>query len=178
MSSPAIDFEASTLTIRTRAKGMLARLAHDLEIAASRFEGDVELEEEAWNARLSFAVAELRVAGALKGGRVDPQAISNSDKQEIERRMQSDVLPIDKVHVTMVGRTRTRAEVTVVVARGQQQLSVPMRVEQRDGGALVIFGDLKLSLKRLGIQEIKAPLGAFRVADSIEVAFWIQLVQA
>lgn len=171
---PNIDLEASTITVRTRAKGMLARLAHDLEIAATRFDGDVTTDGDAWTATLSIEVASMNVAGVLKHGRVDRNTLSASDKTEIERRIRAEVLPVDHIGVTLSGKDRSRAEVTVNVARGKQSLSVPLQTETRDG-ALIVFGELKLSLDRLGIREIKAPLGAFRVDDAIEVAFWLKL---
>lgn len=171
---PKLDLEASTIAVRTRAKGMLARLAHDLEIAATRFEGEVTTDGDAWTATLSVAVAGLNVAGVLKNGRVDRNTLSASDKSEIERRIRAEVLPIDHIGVSLRGKDRTRADVTVSAARGKQSLSVPLRTETRDG-ALIVFGELELSLDRLGVREVKAPLGAFRVDDAIEVAFWIKL---
>lgn len=175
MANRPIDFKTSTITIRTRAKGMLARLAHDLEIDASSFDGEVELDGDAWKASLSFDVKSLRVVGALKGDRVDRTALSASDKAEIEKKINNDVLPVDRVAVSMSGNSRSRGDVTVTAARGEQKLSVPIGVEERPDGQLVVSGELQLSLKRLGVKEIKGPLGAFKVDDSVAVAFFVAL---
>lgn len=175
MATKTIDFQASTITIRTRAKGMLSRLAHDLEIDASRWDGAVELDGDAWKATLTFDVRGLRVVGALKGDRVDRAVLSASDKDEIERKIRSEVLPIDSVTVSLSGTDRKRADVVVAGLVGEQKMSVPITVEERRDGELVVFGDLKLSLSRLGIKEIKGPLGAFKVDDAIAVAFWLML---
>jgi hypothetical protein len=174
MVSAAIDFEASTVTIRTRAKGMLARLAHDLEIDASDFAGEVELDGDAWTASLVFDAAKLRVVGVPKGQRVDRTVLSSSDKDEIEQRMRTE-LRGGRVEVRAEGSDRRRGEVKVKAAAGEQTLPVSISVEERSDGELVAKGELKLSLKRLGIQEIKGPLGAFKVDDAVEVAFRIAL---
>ena len=47
-----IDKGASKLVLRTRAEGMLARLAHDLEIAAGEINGAASLDGDAWTAEV------------------------------------------------------------------------------------------------------------------------------
>ncbi len=176
-SAVTIDLQASTVTLRTRAKGMLSRLAHDLEIDASRFEGEVELDGDAWKATLRFDVHGLRVTGALKGERVDRAILSPSDRAEIEKRIVTE-LPGGTITVTASGTDRRRGEATIVAPRGEQTLGFGVTVEERRDGETVAQGKLSLSLKRLGVKEIKGPLGAFRVDDSVEVAFWMMLKQA
>ena len=40
--------EASTFTIRTRAEGMLSKLAHDLELVADGVTAEVDVDGETW----------------------------------------------------------------------------------------------------------------------------------
>jgi hypothetical protein len=175
MGERHIDFQASTITIRTRAKGMLSRLAHDLEIDAERFHGEVEVDGDRWRAELRFPSNGLRVVGALRGDRVDRAVLSPSDRGEIERRMRADVLGEGEVTVSARGEGHERADVVVAARSGKESLSTPITVEQRRDGETVCHGKLTLSLRALGIKEIKGPLGAFRVDDTVEVAFWMML---
>jgi hypothetical protein len=174
MAPRQIDLQASTITIRTRAKGMLSRLAHDLEIDAQRFSGDVDVDGESWRAELRFPATGLRVAGALRGDRVDRAVLSLSDRDEIERRMRADVFAEGAITVTATG-DRARAEVTVVAPSGRERLTVPVTVEERRDGETICHGKTALSLKALGVKEIKGPLGAFKVDDRVEIAFWLML---
>ena len=79
-------------SVRTRAKGLLARLAHDLEIAAGATPGRVEVGESAWSGELVVPVAKLAVAGSLHGDRLDPSGLSPGDRAEVERRIRDEVL--------------------------------------------------------------------------------------
>lgn len=170
-----IDRQASTVTIRTRAKGLLSKLAHDLEIQTARFDGDVEVDETDWKATLRFPVSGLTVAGALKGDKVDRAILSPSDRAEIERKLRDEVLGVDEIVVTAEGKDRGAGDVVVKARRGEQRRAVSLTTEDRPGGEIVTYGTVDLSLRALGVDEIKGPLGAFKVDDRIEVAFWIML---
>jgi hypothetical protein len=175
MAPRDIDLQASTVTIRTKAKGLLSRLAHDLEIAAERFEGEVEVDGAAWRAELRFPVRGLRVVGAVRAGSVDRAVLSTSDREEIERRIRDDALRGGEVKVVASGAARDRAEVVVTAPSGEQRSSTAITVEDRRDGELVVHGKLQLSLRRLGVPELRGPLGAFKVDDAVEVAFWMML---
>jgi hypothetical protein len=168
-----IDLGESTFVVRTRAKGLLARLAHDLELRAARFEGTVALAEDAsWSAELRFPVNELKVAGTLRGDVVDTAVLSGSDRAEIERRVREDVLPVALVEVGVRGSSRESGEAVVRVGPKEQRVRFTMKsAGERDA----IEGRLTLSLAALGVGEIKGPLGAFKVSDAIEVLFRVRL---
>jgi hypothetical protein len=178
MATRTFDADASSFTVRTRAKGLLARLAHDLEIEAKGFSGSIELDGDAWHGELRFPIGELRVVGSLRGDRVDRAVLSSSDKSEIDRKIREEVLPVPEVRVRLENGTRTRCDAVVISARGEQRVSTTLTTEDRRDGEVVCYGELALSLKALKIKEVKAPLGAFKVADRIEVAFWVMLVPA
>lgn len=174
MSRRNIDTRGSTITLRTRAKGLLSRLAHDLEIEARRFEGEVEVDGDSWSAELSFPVRELRTVGAIKRGRVDFDVLSRDDIEEIDRKIREEVLVGAVVKVRATGKSRTRGEVTIVTPGGEQRVGARLAVEG-DDGAEVIHGELKGSLRALGVPEVKAPLGVFKVDDAVEIAYRLKL---
>jgi hypothetical protein len=173
----AVDLKSSTVTIRTKASGLLARLAHDLELDASRFSASIEPEGAQWRVELEFPVASIRVVGALKGGRVDRTVLSASDVSEIERKLRDEVLRGDLVRVRGAG-DRRRGELTVIAPRGEQKLTVALTTEDRASGETVVGLATKVSLARLGVGEVKGPLGAFKIADDVEVAARLVLLPA
>ena len=56
--------------IQTRAEGVMARFAHDLQLRVDRFEGQLHLEfdSDKWSATIRIAVEDLSVEGVLRGG--------------------------------------------------------------------------------------------------------------
>ncbi|WP_437817944.1 hypothetical protein [Sorangium sp. So ce1078] len=176
MSELHLDPAASRLTIRTRAVGMLARLAHDLEITASELRGRARLDGDAWTAELEVRVASLCVAGVLRGDRLDPDALSAGDRRDIERRLQGEVLRgTEVVEVRASGVARDRADVRVQLASGSAALVARLSSRDRGEGLIGVTGGCQLSLAGLGVREVKGPLGAFKVRDEIEVLFDLTL---
>lgn len=173
MTSLRIDPGGSRVTLRTRASGLLSKLAHDLEIAADGFEGTVERAGERWSARLVFPVERLRVVGVCRGDRVDERVLSAGDRAEIERKIRSEVFAARKeLTVEARGDTLARGDAEIDAGRGLH--SVPLRLGSRDDGAEV-SGETRVSMKRLGLAPVKGPLGAFKVDDTVEVNFRVRL---
>jgi hypothetical protein len=174
--SLALDSSASRLVVRTRAVGMLARLAHDLELCATGIEARAEVDGETWNGAIDVPVAKVEVAGVLKGDRLDPNVLSSSDKIEILKKMREDAFRgAALVKVLAKGTSRDRAELTLAIGPREVKSSVSVQVRD-DGDAIVVTGTMPLSLKSIGSREIKAPLGAFSVKDEIQIAFDLRFV--
>jgi hypothetical protein len=169
------QFEAkrSRLTVRTHAEGLLARLAHDLSIVLGGVAGEAEGEgdeEGAPRAKLRVPVEGMRVEGAVRGGAVE--SLSEADTKEIERRLREDVFQ-GKGWVGVDGdleRGRVRARVSVEGARTETTMETAVSVT-RDGETVTVAGAGAVSLRGLGLREVRGPMGAFRVADRVEVAF-------
>lgn len=167
----AMDGSQLGVTVRTRATGLLARLAHDLELAAPCASVKLEREEGGWNTEAHFAVRDLRVVGAVHRGVVDRSVLSASDKEEIERKIRREVLRGDEVVVQASGDGLAEACLQVKAPAGRQSLRTTLRAESADGRVHCVAGRCELSLVMLGVAEIKGPLGAFRVHDEVEVIF-------
>jgi len=170
-----VDTASSRIAIHTRAAGMLAKLAHDLEIVASGFAGKATLDGEGFSAELTVPIAGLSVAGTLHGDRVDTSALSPSDRAEIQHKIRDEVFAATKeVRVSARGSSRDRGDATVEVATGR--VSIPVTLQVTDAGGLTrVSGRVELSMKRLGLKEVKGPLNAFRVSDGVEVIFDLTL---
>lgn len=178
MTELRIDPAASRLAIRTRATGMLARLAHDLEISAAEVRGHARLDGDGagWTAELLVPVSGLSVAGVLHGDRLDPAGLSASDRGDVERKMRDEVLRgTREVRVEASGRSRAHAEARVHLHSGAASISSALTTREAPGGALTVAGTAHLSLRALGIPEIKGPLGAFKLKDDLEIRFELTL---
>jgi hypothetical protein len=177
MQSLLVDGAAATITVRTRAEGLLARLAHDLELRSTDVSGTVTLDGAAWTATLSVPVASLRVVGALHGDAVDLTVLSAGDRAQIEQKMREDVFfgGAAVVTVSAQGAAPTSGEATISVASRSQRGPLTITAAPLEGGATRATGRFLISLERLGVKPIKAPLGAFRVKDAVEVLFAIPL---
>jgi len=170
-----IDSSNSKISVRTRASGMLAKLAHDLELQVMQPQGRAERTDAGFSGELRIPVTSLRVTGQLHGDRVDSAGISSSDRAEIERKLRDEVFAgSNEIVVRGQGTPWNRAEITVETARGKMPLSVSLRTTEEDP-AIRISGRTELLLSKLGVREIKGPLGAFKVKDAVEVLFEITL---
>ncbi|MSP24667.1 MAG: hypothetical protein EXR75_05785 [Myxococcales bacterium] len=180
MVQRTIDTHQSRLAVRTTATGLLRRLAHDLELEVTRYEGTVDLEGEGegeglrWRLELVCFVDGLRVVGVVRRGAVDRGVLSASEATEIERKLRQEVLPGERVVVRGAGTT-SRGELTVTAPRGEQTLAVRPRLTVNAGTSKAEC-ELRVSLARLGVAEVKGPLGAFKVADEVVVLATLALM--
>lgn len=159
------DSTRSRITLRTGTSGLFSAMAHDLEIEATGVRGEAEFEGSEPRGWLECPVTGLHVLGPVKHGRVDTQGLSPAERAEIERRIRELVLPMDLVRVDATpGKLRVRGP------KSTEELSV--RMERKDEGDVATFaGTVTLSMKRMGVGEVKGPLGAFKVTDAVEVTF-------
>jgi hypothetical protein len=137
-------------------------------------EGSVDEEAVSWTTDLRVAVSGLRVAGTLHGDRLDQAALSASDRAEIERKLRDEVLRVAEVRVRASGRDRALAEVEVMAAR-TAQVRATLSVREAGDTALQVVTSFPLSLRALGVAEVKGPLGAFKVDDAVQVLVDLRL---
>lgn len=180
--STALSFEPgeSHLTVETRAKGMLAKLAHDLSIGATSLKCEATLDDGRLSLELSVPVAGLRVDGVRKSAHVDKSVLSSSDRSEIERKIREEVLRSSTVVV------KTTCDAPSGLAQdGTHEVSAPLTVELGSAktevrtratvttaaGRVVARGKATVSMPSLGVAPVKGPLGAFRVDDDIEIVY-------
>jgi hypothetical protein len=166
-----LDPRRARVTVRTQAVGLFSPLAHDLEIEALPHAGTARRVDDEWSAEVQTPSAQLRVVGVVRRGRVDPSVLSAHDRGEIERRLRDEVLaPLPTVMVSAHGSGRA-GQLTVRGVRGE--VTVPLALEALTLGddEAEVQGRCALSLNALGLEEVRGPLGAFRVHDVVQVAF-------
>lgn len=169
-----LDALKSHVRIHTYAEGLLARLAHDLELECRCLSGHAErLAEDKATGAIEVPIASIEVTGTLKHGRVDPHGLSASDRDDVLDKMRREVFHrsggVVRVEATLDGG---KAHVRVVTPNGRAvERSVGVRLDSSDGGAQRVSGSLEISLQAIGSDAVKGPMNAFRVKDRVDVVF-------
>ncbi|MEI8254112.1 MAG: hypothetical protein WCJ30_00400, partial [Deltaproteobacteria bacterium] len=93
-----IDPVRTHVVIETTARGMLARLAHDLRIEAREARGELVGDAEV---HATFPVASMSVVGARRHGTGPWGGPPESDRSSIEQKIHAEVFPsVTEVRVT------------------------------------------------------------------------------
>lgn len=164
MTDLVLDAAQSRLTVHTFAEGLMARLAHDLELVWTGLSGTLG----DGTARLEAKLAGLGVRGVLgKDGRVDEGVLSASDRRSIVEKMQKEVFHVRGEATLHVEATEAAAKVRLP---GGRELTIPLALRVADeGDARRVTGEVELSLTALGSDVVKGPMNAFRVKDGVVV---------
>jgi hypothetical protein len=85
---PKFDQSNAEALVFTFKDGLLSKIAHDLKIAITRFEVDVE----PGSVRAQFDTRSLVVVTPMKDGQENPSALNDSDKAKIQEQIVADVL--------------------------------------------------------------------------------------
>jgi len=159
MSAPA------SVRVFTFKDGLLARLAHDLQIRATDWE--IVVDGDAVRAR--FGLAGLRVDGAVEHGRVADGALSSSDRAKIERTMADDVLELRRFPVATFEGVLDRGalRVTGKLTLHGRSIELASIVLREDGDAIAT--EVALVPSRWGIAPYRALAGALKLQDRVVV---------
>jgi hypothetical protein len=160
-----LDPSRSRIALRTGTSGLFSAVAHDLEIEAREPRGEADLEGDEPRGWIECPVHALHVVGVVRRGRVEASVLSNGDVADIERRIRREVLPMERVRIDALAE-----KLTVHGPRARQVIA--WRTDRREeNGAVTFSGETDLSLRALGIGDVKGPLGAFKVADLVRVLY-------
>lgn len=159
--------EGALLHVFTFKEGLLAGVAHDLELAVERFRVD-------WDtARVSatFDLRSLRVLHAVVAGRPAPDALSAHDRRTIERNIAEDVLGKSQHQEARFESSSVEHEGdgyvvhgTLTLAGVRADLSVPVR---RDGSRYT--AEVTLDQRRFGITPYSAMMGTLKLKPEVRV---------
>lgn len=185
VSNLVLDAARSRVTVHTFAEGLLARLAHDLEIVCGGLEGSAATAGSAddvatkGSARVEAPLRAMAVGGVLgKGGGVDERALSPNERRDILAKMQSDVFHAGNDAVVRVEThvDGAAARVRVIPPNGKAVETVVRPEVRADGAGIRATGSFELSLAAIGSEVVKGPMGAFRVKDRVRVSFDVVFV--
>jgi hypothetical protein len=169
-----LDPARSRVRIHTFAEGLLARLAHDLELVCGALSGTASGDAGAGKASIDAPLSGMAVTGILgKDGRVDEHGLSASERRDVVSKMQKEVFHAGPgAAVRVEGQLDGgKARVRVIPPAGRPfEAVVPVTV-RADGGDVHATGSLEVSLSAIGSDPVKGPMGAFRVKDKVKVTF-------
>lgn len=168
-----IDTARSRVIIETRAKGMLASLAHDLRILAPIARGESAQDDRC---TASFDVSAMRIDQSCRHGTGAWGAPSPSDRAQIEEKITSEVFRGVRSITVAATRTGSRATLEIAAGAGRQRVEVSVSVDRAEG-AVKARGEATLSLSALEATQPKVPLGAIKLEDSVVVRFEVVLVE-
>lgn len=177
MTDLVLDPSKSRVRLHTFAEGILARLAHDLELVCGELTGTAtKLENGGGTASIEIPLRGMSVSGVLgKDGSIDERGLSPSDRRECLAKMHKDVFharpdAVIRVEVHVEGDS---ARVRVTPPNGKSVEAVIRAELHSDGtdGGLRSSGKLEVSLSAIGSDTVKGPMGAFRVKDKVVVSF-------
>lgn len=143
-------------------EGLLSALGHDLQIAVSAFE--IEVDAEAGAVAFRCDVEALEVKGAVEGG-----PLKEKDRRQIEKNMRQDVLnarrhPSIAYSGRLAGGDRLEGELTLCGQKQPQQVRLAKQGDR-------LTGELTLTPSRWGVRPYKALLGAIKLEDRVVVRF-------
>lgn len=164
----ALPADCVVCEVLTRREGMLSAVGHDLRIRATRSAWVVDVARGIVTA--SIDTASLQVASAMKHDRDDPGALSESDRQMIDRAMRDDVLEVRRFPEVRVEasfeRSGDRAKVKGrVTLRGETR---PFEAEAAREGEWWA-ASCALDQTDFGIRPYTAMLGALKVRREVVV---------
>lgn len=152
--------------VYTFRRGLLARLGHDLQLNVGRF----ELALDGAELRGRFELGSLRVEGAIKRGALDAQALSESDRGQIERAAVEEVLHVARnPEATLTAQVRAAGSRFVLAGQltlhGQTgQLSCAIEPRAARWSA-----ELELVPSRFGIAPYRALGGTLTLDDRVRI---------
>jgi hypothetical protein len=170
-----LDPSASKLHIFTFAEGLFARLAHDLRLTVT--EANLTAERApSGEAKVhgSFPLSAIRVDGVMKDGTLREDVLTSKDCAEILEKMKSEVFGGARSDATLkIEATLTGDTVRLVVAgpNGRSSTGSSKVTGASAEGSETVHGNVELSVRELSGHDVKGPLGAFRIADHVRVAF-------
>jgi polyisoprenoid-binding protein YceI len=179
-----IDKTRSSIYIWTFKAGLMARLAHDLQIEACDYQFSIQGSLDSnWSAELVIPVSSFRVLGAVRKKVLQAGKLSLDERVEIEQTLQAKVLnaqqfPVIRYSAVLEGRESQknfRGELTI---KDQTNiLQVEGRMERTITG-VHLKGEAIIHQSDFGIKPFQAFLGALKIKDEVEVSWDIYLSES
>lgn len=160
---PVLGPDRAQIRVFTYKEGLLSTVAHDLQLAARRFQITVE----GATVRAEIDPASLEVVSAMKAGALDPGTLKDKDKAEIAGNLRDDVLhvsrhPSIRFESTALDATTLRGRLTLHGATREIALSLQDSPGRRRA-------EVKLDQRDFGIKPYSALLGALKVQPVVKV---------
>lgn len=164
---PHYDQSNAHCLVFTEKEGLLSAVAHDLKIAVSRFEIDVD---QTGKVVAYFEAGSLHVVCAMAGGAEEPGRLSDADRRSIDAAIADEVLDARRhPHVHFIGSSATGGNLSrisgTLSVRGQSR---PVELVAGRAGNRIVT-EYRLHQPDFGIRPYRAMLGTLKVKPDVLV---------
>jgi len=160
---PRFGPPTATCELFTSREGVLAAVGHDLKLQVERF----HIDADRTRVSAAFDAGSLRVIAALRGGKEDAGALSERDRQEIERNVARDVLQAHRFpEVSFVSSEVLPGRIRGTLSLHGRDQTGEFPFEELSGRCVA---RIDVDVRRFGIRPYTAMLGALRVAPVVHV---------
>ncbi len=162
--------DASSIRIFTFKRGILSKIAHDLQIRVDGFEiRPAEPATDGTAVEADFLPDHFRVEGTVKNDRLDEGGLSDADKREIKATMRDKVLASQPIRFRGTARESGAGySVDGTLSMAGRDASVAFTLARREHR---LVGAVELQPSRWGIEPYKAMMGAIKLEDRVRVDF-------
>lgn len=161
-----LDPARSSFVVETLPTGMLARLGHDLHMEARGASGRIV---DDTHAEARFPLDTIRVLESKRHGTASWGPPPARDAEDIEERMREQVFKGVGAFTVKATLEGSHADLEVT-ARGVWRGRVPVSVKHGDK-TVEASGTATMSLRALGGEQPRIPLGAMQLEDAVVVRF-------
>lgn len=169
MTARTYTAENGDCRIYTYKEGMLAAVAHDLQLRVTRFE--LEVDEAAGRIEGTFEPASIRVVCAMRDGREAPELLASSNFSKIEANLRDDVLRVQRYRTIRFRSTKVEQVPEGHRIAGTLELHGATRpiqaLARREGTGWTTR--VVLHQPDFGIKPYSAMLGTLRVRPDVTV---------
>lgn len=161
-----LDPARSSFVVETLPTGMLARLGHDLRLEARSATGRIV---DDTHAEACFPIESVRVHESRRHGTASWGPPPARDASDIEERVRDQVFKGVNAFVLKATLEGSHAALELT-AKDTWRGRVPVSVRRAEG-LVEASGTLTLSLRALGGEQPRIPLGAMQLEDALVVRF-------
>lgn len=168
---------ASSIKVYTDRGGLFSRMAHKHEIVAQSFTGTLDYSADVpEETRLDLLIS-------AKSLRVLDPGVDAGDVAKIQKKMESDVLEVEKYpeirfrsnvvtreEGAVDGGQRVRVSGTLALHGTSQPVAFPLTITD-EGGAVRFRGELTIRQKDYEIEPVSIGLGAVTVKNEVKIVF-------
>ena len=166
---PTFDASSASVHVFSFKDGLLAKLAHDLEMKVGRFSIDIADDQSGVTA--TFDPKSLEILHSMKDGRPDSGTLSAGDKKKIGKNITDDVLRPKKHPEIRFASTNVSGEGASRTVEGDLTLhgrTNRIRATVREQGSEWVTS-VDLDQRDYGIKPYKALGGALKVQPRVRV---------
>jgi hypothetical protein len=156
------------IRVYTFKEGLLASVAHDLELSLEGFKvrfngGDVTA---------TFNLGTLTVTGAMVNRQLSPKTLSASDRTKIEHTMHREILRTDRYPSAELSGCIIDGQLEGTLTLKGRSVAVIGPVSSMNARA---SGQVEIKPSQWGIKPYSALFGALKLQDRIRIEYWMDL---